>query len=216
MKKPFCIVALACCAAVLASAVAGATEPVALVLATSGTSVPAMAPYTEITAGERITLPKGASVTFLHYQTCTRVSIDNGSVTVGADSYQLGVGAHETELRVQCPTRLVVDRGMQTATLVVRGLNPRVPIQPGAAVVLLGARSGAFRTVRILQGQTLIREALITGPNFRWPGAAVGLSPNSAYRLELMRNDSTKPPVEIDLVVAPASSDPPDVLVSLP
>ena len=47
-----------------------AQTKVALVLETSGTSVPTVHPYSEITAGTTVSLPRQASLVFLHYAAC--------------------------------------------------------------------------------------------------------------------------------------------------
>ena len=43
--------------------------PAALVIETSGSSQPALQPYTEIAAGDAVTLASGSRLLFLHYIT---------------------------------------------------------------------------------------------------------------------------------------------------
>src|SRR5438105_13013288 len=52
----------------------------ALVLEKVGVSVPEVQPYSEIAVGTTVSLPPGARLGFLHYQTCKTVTAGGGSV----------------------------------------------------------------------------------------------------------------------------------------
>jgi hypothetical protein len=167
----------------------------ALVLETKGGTQPQLAPYSEIPAGGRVVLPRGAKLVFLHYATCRTVAIVGGTVTFAGDTYTIQGGTTEVESRTQCPRTVRLSAEYQTGGTVLRGLpGNALTLSPQPSFVLVGKRAGDFASVRIAQGDREVLAAPLDGRQFHWPSQAPPLTAERPYELVLVpRNTGARP-----------------------
>jgi hypothetical protein len=191
-----------------------AQEPAALVLSVSGYTTPEVTPYSEIPEGEMLTLRAGARLAFLHYHTCTRVTVNGGTVTIGADGYDLGGGAYQSHEKVACPVKLAVVGGMDAPITLERGdaRDSMLTLAPGAAFVVLAERGRGFRAARVIENGATVREVRLDGSNFRWTDATAGMPPGALCTLEFLPTGAGKP-AEIKFRIGPQSLEATDVIV---
>jgi hypothetical protein len=199
--------------AAAATAPALADEAAALVLAVSGFTEPELSPYAEINDGQMLMLRAGARLTFLHYRTCTRVTVSGGTVTVSAESYELGGGAYQSRERVPCPVKMAVVAAMNTPMTLERGdaRDSMLTLAPGAAFVVIGEGGRGFSSARVVQNGAVLREVRVTGSNFRWADATARIAPGSLCTLEFVRSHGK--PVEIKFRTGPQSANAADVIL---
>ena len=184
--------------------VACAQEASALVLERSGIIVPDLQPYSEIFVGTTVSLSPGARLVFLHYGTCQTVTTAGGTITFGADAYDLRGGTKEADARGQCPRRVTLKGKGELAGTMMRGIGPP-GIDPKSAFtlstkpsfVLTGTRAADFSEVRVSKEGKEVLQAPLDGRRFRWPGRAAPLAPDSEYELVLVPLTAGTDPMEI-------------------
>jgi hypothetical protein len=188
-------------------------EAVAVVLTVSGFTQPELAPYSEISDGQMIQLRAGARLTFLHCRTCTRVTVNGGTVTVGTDGYELGGGAYQSREHVPCPVKMAVVAAMDAPMTLERGdaRDSMLTLAPGAAFVVMGEGARGFTAVRLVQNDAPVREVKLRGSNFRWADATAGIAPGSLCTLEFERAGGK--PVRIKFRTGPQSAGAADVFI---
>ena len=172
---------------------AEAQPAAALVLEASGSTRPAIQPYTEIRTGTTIELGPGARIVLNHYLTCHRLVVTGGSVTVTPEGFVTSPGSATTEERRPCPKTVRLPAGGQAATAVMRGLAPRVVLAVQPAFVLVGPRAEEFAAVRVVRGTTVVLEAPLAGPRFEWPAGMAALAANTEYELSLVPKGGGSP-----------------------
>jgi hypothetical protein len=187
-----------------ASAEAGA----ALVLEQSGTTVPALAPYSEIAPGTRIVLSQGARLVFLHYQTCTTVTVVGGEVAVGQASYRAANGSTPIAARTACPAKVRLrEQAAPGAGITLRSGPSPSSLSTRPRFVLVGQGAEAITRVRVvLEGGGIVLEGSLTGREFRWPGDAASLDPRSEYEIILMSQSSDNRQATVKFMPAEVSS----------
>ena len=128
---------------------AGAGEPVALIVAIDGTgTAPQVTPFTEITDGTTLQLAPDTRITFLHYQRCEEVIVENGALTLRAGSFRLVGGDIVDRAMRGCPPTgdTVSEHGL--GGVLFRGQTV-LEVSPSAVVVLSGSRGGSVSKARI-------------------------------------------------------------------
>jgi hypothetical protein len=212
-RVPFAVLFGIVALAATAARPAHADEAAALVLNVSGFTEPELPPYAEIRDGQHLTLRAGARLTFLHYRTCTRVTVRGGDVTVGADGYELGGGAYQSRERVPCPVKIAVVAAMDAPMTLEHGEahDSMLTLAPGAAFVVIGEGGRGFSAARIVQNGVAPREVRLTGANFRWADATAGMPSGSFGTLEFVRTNGK--PLDIKFRIGPQSANATDVIV---
>lgn len=166
---------------------ASAQTAAALVLETRGTMAPPLAPYAEIAGGTTVVLPGGARLVFLHYQTCTTVTVVGGEVVVGQASYRATNGATPVTVRATCPARVRLKEQGESAGIITRSLPPPSGLSTRPSFILVGARAGTFARFRVARDGTTVLEGSLTGREFRWPADAAPLDAHAEYEIILLR-----------------------------
>lgn len=166
----------------------------ALVLEKTGATVPDVQPYTEIAVGSTVSLPPGARLVFLHYQTCRTVTAVGGTVAFGGLTYTITGGSRPVEVRTPCPPTVRLRGQSEMAGVLMRSISPEVKLSLLPSFVLVGARADDFATVRVSQGGTKVLESPLNGRAFGWPAGAAPLIANTDYELVLVPKveDKTK------------------------
>lgn len=182
----------------------------ALVLEQSGTTVPALAPYSEIVPGTTIVLSGGARLVFLHYQTCTTVTVVGGEIVVGQASYRAANGSTPVAVRTACPVKVRLrDRGAAagpSAGITMRSVPPPSGLSTRPRFVLVGQGAAAVTRVRVVREGGIVLEGPLTGREFRWPADAAALDPRSEYEIMLMSESSDSPQATVKFRPAEASA----------
>lgn len=169
----------------------------ALVLEKRGASQPELLPYTEVPVGSSVSLSPGTKLVFLHYQTCSTVTVLGGKVTFNADAYSVTGGATPKEVKTPCPRVVRLKGDGQPAGIVVRSISPTIHLTTAPAFVLTGPRADEFSAVLISQRSQTVVEAPLTGRRFLWPGDKPALAPNADYDLILVPKGPAKARVTI-------------------
>lgn len=128
-------------------AVAG--EPVALIVGVDGTGTePQVTPYTEITDGTTLHLAPDTRLTFLHYQRCEEVIVENGALTLRAGSFRLIGGEIVDQAMRGCPPTgdTVSEYGL--GGVLFRGQTV-LQVSPSSVVVVAGAQGAKVSKARI-------------------------------------------------------------------
>jgi hypothetical protein len=169
---------------------ASGQTPVALVLEKSGTTVPALTPYSEILAGTTIGLPGGARLVFLHYQTCTTVTVVGGEIVVEQASYKAANGSTPATVRTACPAKVRLERPGSAAGLTMRSLQPPSGLSTRPSFILVGSNAETLGRLRVVRGEATVLEGSLSGREFRWPVDAAPLDPRADYELILLPQTS--------------------------
>jgi hypothetical protein len=164
---------------------AQAPPPVsALVLEATGTSRPAVQPYSEVRAGTTFELGSGAKLVLFHYHTCRTLGLTGGKVTVNADGFAPSGGSTTLDERRPCPRRVNVGGEAGGAVLRGAGQGPTMSTRP--TFVLLGPRAEDFATVRVTREKALVLEAPLATRRFEWPAGTAALAAGALYELTLV------------------------------
>lgn len=163
-----------------------APPPVALVLEVAGATVPAIAPYAEVAAGAAVSLPPGARLVFLHYQTCTMVTVVGGEIVIGQASYRAAGGSAPIAQKTTCPPRTRLKDAGDTAGITLRSLTPPSGLSTRPSFVVVGAGAPALGRVRVVRGAETVLDEPLAGREFRWPAGAAALDPSVEYELVLL------------------------------
>jgi len=165
---------------------ADAQNASALVLEKTGATVPDVQPYSEIPVGTTVSLPPGARLVFLHYQTCRTVTAVGGTVAFGGLTYAITGGSRPVEVRTPCPPTVRLRGQSEMAGVLMRSISPEVRLSLSPTFVLVGARADDFASVRVSQGSTKLLDAPLSGRAFRWPAGTAPLVANTDYELVLV------------------------------
>jgi hypothetical protein len=186
----------------------------ALVLEQSGTTVPPLAPYSEIAPGTTIVLAGGARLVFLHYQMCTTVTVVGGEVAVGQVGYRATNGSTPVAVRTACPAKVRLrEQGGPGGITLRSGPPPPSTLSTRPRFVLVGPGAEAITRVRVVREGGTVLEGSLTGREFRWPSDAASLDPRSEHEIILMssRSDNRQAtvkfmPAEVSAAAAAAPS----------
>jgi hypothetical protein len=169
----------------------------ALVLEKRGASEPEFQPFTEVPVGSSVSLSPGTKLVFLHYQTCTTVTVLGGKVTFSADAYSVTGGATPKEVRTPCPRVVRLKGDGQPAGIMIRSISPMLHLTTAPAFVLTGPRADEFSAVLISRRGETVLEASLTGRRFLWPIDKIPLAANADYDLILVPKGAAKARVTI-------------------
>jgi hypothetical protein len=179
----------------------------ALVLEQSGTTVPALAPYSEIVPGTTIKLAQGARLVFLHYQKCTTVTVVGGEVAVGQASYRAANGSTPVVAPTACPAKVTLrEQAPGVAGITLRSGPPPSSLSTRPRFVLVGQGAEAITRVRVVREGGIVLEGPLTGREFRWPADAAPLDPRSEYEIILMSPSSDNRQATVKFMPAEASA----------
>lgn len=179
----------------------------ALVLETSGTSVPLLQPYSEIAAGTTVSLPDGASLVFLHYAACRTATVVGGVITFEENTYRMIGGSERSAMRGQCPRIEVLRSSGETAGILFRkGPSISLTLSPQPSFVLVGKRASDFRSIQVSSEGRVIVQAPLEGRRFRWPDGAAALTRHTIYELILVPRTAEIAPVTAKFRVGPSGS----------
>ncbi len=172
---------------------AEAKEPVALIVGIDGAGAdPQVTPFTEITDGTTLRLAPETRITFMHYQRCEEVIVENGVLTLRADTFRLiGGDIIDRSMRGCPPTGdTVSEHGL--GGVLFRGQSV-LQVSPSGVVVLAGSRSrmvskariraeedGSETTIRAIGGLLYLQD----------PGS--GFQIGRQYDVDLLSADSTQ------------------------
>jgi hypothetical protein len=207
-------VVLALMAIVGDGAHAQAPPPAALVLEVTGSPSPAVAPYTELSAGSRLSLPGQARIVFLHYQACRTVTATGGTLAVMSTGWR-ATGGDVKEAAAPCPRKVTVRGGGEVGGVVFRSLSPPLKLATRPAFVLVGRRAGGYAAARILRDGRELGEGPVDDHRFGWPAGLAPLAADGSYELLLLPARAGEAPVKLVFTIAEAPADEQLVLVSV-
>lgn len=166
-----------------------AGEPAALVLELTGDTEPALAPFTEIAEGTRLTLGEDAHISFVHYETCKLVTMTGGEVRVDRRRYVISRGRVEAERSQDCPRRVELSGDASGAGLLLRGGDgdAEIPLRP--SFVLVGADAGRVNRIELRRDGAPVAAFDVGGRNVAWPDDAPDLVADTVYEIELQSDD---------------------------
>jgi len=194
---------------------ASAAGPAALVLEITGGTLSGAQPYSEIAEGTTVTIPAGGRLVFQHYASCRKVAVAGGSVAFTSEGYTITGGTKESEVRVSCPRKVTLKTSGEAAGVVLRSVGTGVTLSTRPVIVLVGSRADEFKTVRVLQGETVVLEGALDGRVFRWPASAAPLSAATTYTLHLTPSAAGAAPLSTRFVTPRPSAVPPDETATL-
>ncbi len=176
--------------ALVLSLVALPAEPappamVALVLAAEGAIEPAQEPFTEIQAGQTVSLGADATLLFSHYPSCREVSVQGGRIVFTERTFLVKQGRVREERPVGCPQGIDLPGEGQVAGLTMRAFDTTA-LAPTPGFIVVGGAAPAFDRWRILQDDRPLAEGGIDGPKFTWPAGHEPLAAGRGYVLELI------------------------------
>ena len=209
--REFTLSFLALLTTILAASPALAS-PVALVLDCDGRIAPAVEPYSEVSAGTRLKLERGARIEFLDYNSCMHVTETGGEVDFVSDGYK-AKGGVQSQQRVACPQKLVLSRSGDISGNVLRGAEDGTKLPTRPNLILTGERRDDFATIRILKDGKEVMRGSITNYHFRWPAAEKSLDPSSSYELDLVPGHGGAPVRRNFQTVSDSDQQPTFVLV---
>lgn len=188
----------------------------ALVLEQSGTTVPALAAYSEIVPGTTIRLSGGARLVFLHYQTCTIVTVVGGEIAIGPASYKAAKGNTPVAVRTACPVKVRLREQGEAASvtgITLRSGPPFSGLSTRPRFVVVGQGAEAVTRVRVVREGGIVLEGSLTGREFLWPADAASLDPRAEYEIILMPQSSDKRQAALKFMPADVSAAAPAALI---
>lgn len=173
---------------------------VALVLEVSGTTDPALRPFRELRAGDRVTLERGARLVVLHYdRECRMLTIDGGAVTFRQRGEPVVKDGAVSSREGKCPRRL--EARSTAGAVIMRSAAAKLSARPSFTIG--GARAVDVASVRVLDAEQ--RKPLMQVPvengQFRYPVFAAPLETNRHYTLEFVPATGDKPVASLDVFI---------------
>jgi hypothetical protein len=175
-------------------------EPVALVLDETGSVTPKLQPYSEIPSSSRVRLGHDATLVFLDYNSCMKVTVAGGSIEFTPDGYKLE-GGKKSQQRVACPGKLTLTHGGEVSANTLRGATEGssigIPTRPSFALV--GKHRDDFAKVQLSnQGKEIVTIPLMQRHG-DWPSDARPLSDDTSYELVVISKDPSATPIKINV-----------------
>ncbi|MBI3707274.1 MAG: hypothetical protein HY246_06295 [Proteobacteria bacterium] len=198
-----------------AAAQSGAT---ALITDLTGTSEPAIEPFSEVPAGTTLKLAANGKIAFLFYDTCETVTIAGGTISFGDVSFEVTGGKVLEKTPSPCPRKVTLRADGTIAGVMLRSSaaarsNLKLSTQP--ALVLAGKAGGTFGTLQITKANAVVYEAKLHGPQFSWPKDVPALIEGQPYQLVLLPKAAGGRSMYLDFTAADphASGVPPLTLI---
>jgi hypothetical protein len=162
----------------------------------SGVSDSKLTPSSEIKSGSQIALGTSGTLTFVHYNACTEVSVTGGTVTVTATDYNV-VGGTLTENKVACPELVpVVSTTSVAGGLVMRGVGETNSLGVSPKVMLSGKSATLVNHVAFVASDKQTVQGEVVNGRVAL-GAGVSLKPGK-YDMQLTGAEkSLTIPVEV-------------------
>lgn len=174
---------------------AAPAEAAAVALATeiSGSTDPAIEPFTEIEAGTSLELGEATQIEFMRYTTCETVTVVGGRITFTEQQFLVQHGKIVDIKRSRCPEIAQPKADSNVGGVLLRGDGGGLKLTAVPRFALVGANRAVYKRLRVLKGTSVMLEAPITGPQFDWPADARPLAPGEDYTMELLRGDGQAP-----------------------
>jgi hypothetical protein len=140
-----------------------AAEAAGLVLEVSGKTEPPLAAFAEIGADQAVRLDAGTTLKVVHYKSCRIVTLNGGTLRVGAADFDLVDGKVEGDQKTSCPRRVASRAGRAgeggTGGIVMRGAGGGAAlVAPAETFVLAGDKTADVKSVRLLRDKKLVAE----------------------------------------------------------
>ncbi len=175
----------------LAAGGALAGEPAALVLDVIGDTEPAIFAYSEIEAGTEITLADEATLSLIHYGTCTALTLVGGSLRIEANRYRIGRSRVEQERSQECPNEVALAEDGTAAGVLMRGGDGALHLPLRPSFVLAGGRADTVERIDILSGTEPVMSLPVKARHVDWPQDAAALESGSEYGVSIRRLDGS-------------------------
>ncbi len=159
----------------------GAAPGVALAMAISGDISPPVQAFSEIESSAVLQLGSSSSITFVHYEKCTMVSVTGGEVRLSEGRYSITGGKITKEQKVTCPrpVRLAEAGKVMSATMIMRSTPKIIPSMP--RFVIAGQGSEQVTTVKIVHDEQAIAKLPVIDNATIWPTSLPALSDGLTY-----------------------------------
>ena len=158
-----------------------AAPGVALAMAISGDISPPVQAFSEIESSAVLQLGDSSSITFVHYEKCTMVSVTGGEVRLSEGRYSVQGGKITKEQKVTCPrpVRLAEGGKVMSATMIMRSTPKIIPSMP--RFVIAGHGSGRVTAVKIVRDEQAIARLPVVDNATIWPTSLPALSDGQTY-----------------------------------
>lgn len=175
---------------VLAHAETGA----ALLVDVTGTTQPALSPYSEVAPGSAIALGPDATVKFVHYQSCKEVTVAGGTLKVNGPDYTVTGGKIISETQQACPQQVKIAQTTAVAGgLVMRGVLKLTEVASHPSLVVVGAKAAAVTTVAFSDDASKETVELpVKDRRVVWAEGTPTLKAGSNYKLALLSNGKSQ------------------------
>jgi len=198
--------------ALLAPPLAGAQErPAAVIVDAVGDVQPTVLAGAEVAPGQIFSLDALATFDFVHYASCTFVSLRGGTVDIEGDTYHAKGGTVLREETASCPTSRRAslarsDEASGMAGLLLRGAGLQQRIQTRPRFVLTGAAANEISALEVAESDRLMAHLQVIGRQAAWPSDAPSLTAGSHYIVRFLHRDGSVTAV-MTLVSAELRSD---------
>ncbi|MBV9827312.1 MAG: hypothetical protein JO001_16860 [Alphaproteobacteria bacterium] len=199
------------------AALAAGDPPAGVVMALSGSTMPALAPMSEIPSGVPIKLAPDAELTLLDYARCKTVRVSGGTVTMSRFDF-LADGKILSQVDAPCPRVHQLSAGAAGSIaggLVMRSIAsaPKWPLNP--ELVIVGDGAAGLKTAVIFADGRLdspLMQLDVSGRSARYPAGAAALPANERYVLRLTLAGRAEP---VDISFIGSASTGPSLIVVL-
>jgi hypothetical protein len=174
-------------------ALAYASPGVALIEDIGGTTEPALSGYTEVFKGSSVTLAADATVKFMHYGSCTEVTVKGGKVTFNRNDYAVEGGQILAKDKQACPERVATASTTSVAGgLVMRGVLELTNVGAHPSLVMVGQKAANISDVAFLNDKGEASFQLpVFDRRFAWTAGMPELTPGANYKM-ILSSDGKK------------------------
>jgi hypothetical protein len=189
-------------------AIAHAGPAVALIEDIGGTSEPALSGYSEVTKGSSVNLAAGTTVKFMHYGSCTEVTVTGGKITFNRNDYAIDGGKIIAEDKQACPELVKVESTTSVAGgLVMRGVLDLTNVSAQPSLVMVGKNAAKISSVAFVDDKgEFAFELPVSDRRFSWSAGVPELSPGGNYKMILSADGKKQLEMPIRVVAASNAS----------
>lgn len=168
-------------------ALAHASTGVALIEDIGGTTEPALSGYSEVLKGSSVTLAADATVKFMHYGSCTEVTVQGGKITFNRNDYAVDGGQILAKDKQACPERVAVASTTSVAGgLVMRGVLELTSVGAHPSLVMVGQKAANISDVAFVSDKGEASFQLpVFDRRFTWSAGMPELTPGANYKMIL-------------------------------
>ena len=174
-----------------------AGKPAALALDVSGTTKPAIDPFSELETKTPIELAPDATIEFLHYRSCKAITVQGGRLNFSSERYLFKGGKILETKRAECPKTVALSGASKIGGIVVRGgsgnKKKAVTGTTRPSFVLVGTDADGYAAIRISRQGNTILDAKLHRRSFIYPDAAPTLEKGEFYNVTLTPAGGGKP-----------------------